>query len=142
MVMQQQQQQQAMAALAPIALAPPVNELALDAPPSQANKKQRELYIGNLAVGQVTTEMVRELFNSILGHMVPDPVTTPPVMEVKPDPTGRGAVYAVQGVSSAHGAWHGTRMGLCIHSATCACAAHYIETIVPHNISSNLHPPT
>lgn len=79
------------AAVPGLSVASAVNpELALDAPPSQANKKQRELYIGNLASGSVTTEMLRELFNAVLANMVPDPISLPPVLEVKPDPTGRG----------------------------------------------------
>jgi len=83
LMMQQQHQallmqQQAAAAAQAAAIAqattaaqqPPVNEMALDAPPTAGNKKQRELYIGNLAVGVVHSEMLRELFNAVLGHMV------------------------------------------------------------------------
>ncbi|KAJ9512251.1 hypothetical protein QJQ45_012812 [Haematococcus lacustris] len=55
----------------------------------ETNKKQRELYIGNLATGVVNAEMLRELFNAVLSNMVPDPITTPPVLDVKIDPTGR-----------------------------------------------------
>jgi hypothetical protein len=40
--------------------------------------------------GTVTPEILRELFNAVLANMVPDPISQPPVMEVKPDPTGRG----------------------------------------------------
>ena len=87
----QQQQQQAMAAMAATQM--PSTDLALDAPPTQANKKQRELYIGNLATGVVTTEMLRELFNAVLANMVSDPINAPPVLDVKPDPTGRGAQW-------------------------------------------------
>ncbi|KAF5828487.1 hypothetical protein DUNSADRAFT_17564 [Dunaliella salina] len=95
-LLMQQQAQAAAAQAAAIAQAttvsqqPPANEMALDAPPTPGNKKQRELYIGNLAVGIVHGEMLRELFNAVLGHMVPDPIATPPVLEVKQDPTGRG----------------------------------------------------
>ncbi len=89
----QQQQQQAMAAVASNAM--PNADMALDAPPSQANKKQRELYIGNLATGVVTCEMLRELFNAVLINMTPDPISTPPVLDVKPDPTGRGVASAL-----------------------------------------------
>lgn len=66
----QQQQQQAMAAAAAAQTLQPNPDLALDAAPTQANKKQRELYIGNLASGVVTTEMLRELFNAVLVNMV------------------------------------------------------------------------
>eukprot|EP00983_Pelagomonas_calceolata_P027707 870107-Pelagomonas_calceolata.AAC.3 len=75
-LLMQQQAQAAAAQAAAIAQAttisqqPPANEMALDAPPTPGNKKQRELYIGNLAVGIVHGEMLRELFNAVLGHMV------------------------------------------------------------------------
>lgn len=74
----------------PVQPQPAGADFQLDAPPSQANKKHRELYIGNLASGTVTGDMLRELFNSVLGNMVPDPIATPPILEVKMDPTGRG----------------------------------------------------
>lgn len=54
---------------------------------SQA-RKSREIYIGNLAIGTVTIEMLTELFNAALAGMVPDPVTNPPVCTVKMDTTG------------------------------------------------------
>ncbi|KAF6265899.1 hypothetical protein COO60DRAFT_1680474 [Scenedesmus sp. NREL 46B-D3] len=57
---------------------------------SQA-RKSREIYIGNLAIGTVTIEMLTELFNAALAGMVPDPVTNPPVCTVKMDTTGRFA---------------------------------------------------
>jgi len=109
------QQQQAAVLAATAQPAPTANELALDAPPSAANKKQRELYIGNLQVGVVTTDMIRELFNSILGNMVPDPVSCPPVLEVKPDPTGRGrfAFIELRTAALAVAALHLDKMELC-----------------------------
>jgi hypothetical protein len=39
-------------------------------------------------VGQVTHEMLRELFNAVLVNMCPDPVAAPAVMEVKSDNSG------------------------------------------------------
>lgn len=38
----------------------------------QANKAQRELYIGNLAAGQVTEGMLQQVFNSALIAAFPD----------------------------------------------------------------------
>ena len=52
-------------------------------------------------MGQVTTEMLRELFNAVLSNMVPDPVAAPPVLEVKGDPTGRGRFAFVEFRTSA-----------------------------------------
>jgi len=52
-------------------------------------RKSREIYIGNLCIGTVTPEMLRELFNAALAGLVPDPINEPPVIEVKMDNTGR-----------------------------------------------------
>eukprot|EP00879_Flechtneria_rotunda_P017065 GHRR01017872.1.p1 GENE.GHRR01017872.1~~GHRR01017872.1.p1 ORF type:complete len:362 (+),score=139.44 GHRR01017872.1:443-1528(+) len=71
------------AATAGGAAAAPMNE-------TQA-RKSREIYIGNLAIGTVTMEMLSELFNAALAGMAPDPVTNPPVVNVKMDTTGRFA---------------------------------------------------
>jgi splicing factor U2AF 65 kDa subunit len=54
-----------------------------------ANKKQREVYVGNLVIGNVTDLMLRELFNAALAHFVADPVTRPPVVSVTMDGSGR-----------------------------------------------------
>lgn len=35
-----------------------------------ANKKQREVYVGNLVIGSITDLMLRELFNAALAHFV------------------------------------------------------------------------
>lgn len=53
-----------------------------------ANKKQREVYVGNLTIGVVTADMLRELFNGALSSLVPDPVTNPPVVSVAMDASG------------------------------------------------------
>lgn len=54
----------------------------------QANRKQREVYVGNLAIGSVTADMLKELFNAVLAQMVQDPISNPPVMETKLDASG------------------------------------------------------
>lgn len=56
--------------------------------PNAATRKGREVYVGNLAVGVMTSDLIRELFNSVLANFVPDPITNPPVCEVKLDSTG------------------------------------------------------
>jgi splicing factor U2AF 65 kDa subunit len=53
-----------------------------------ANKKQREVYVGNLTIGVVTDVMLRELFNGALAHLVPDPISNPPVVTASLDPSG------------------------------------------------------
>lgn len=56
---------------------------------STTARKSREVYIGNLAIGSVTPEMLTELFNAALVGMVPDPILAPPVINVKMDNTGQ-----------------------------------------------------
>jgi splicing factor U2AF subunit len=63
-------------------------------------RKSREIYIGNLAIGTVTIEMLTELFNAALAGMVPDPVTNPPVLTVKMDTTGVCGLRVKVGSSS------------------------------------------
>lgn len=45
--------------------------------------------MGNLNIGAVSDQMMRELFNGALSHLVPDPVTNPPVVSVRLDASGR-----------------------------------------------------
>lgn len=54
-------------------------------------KKQREIYVGNLAIGAVNASIVEEFFNQALSHLVPDPVRNPPVINVNMDGQGRFA---------------------------------------------------
>jgi type II secretory pathway pseudopilin PulG len=85
----QQQQQQAIAqqaAAAAAAAVVPVNPNA----PNPATRKQREIYIGNLAIGSVNADLLKELFNAALANLVPDPITNPPVHNVNMDPNGSG----------------------------------------------------
>lgn len=73
---------------------------ALPANDTQA-RKSREIYIGNLAIGTVTIEMLTELFNAALAGMVPDPVTNPPVLTVKMDTTGKSMLCKPRHASAA-----------------------------------------
>jgi len=60
-------------------------------PGASDNKRQRELYVGNLTTGAVTAQMLKELFavplSTIPGH---DPAI-PPVREARCDPSGKFA---------------------------------------------------
>ncbi|GLC56991.1 hypothetical protein PLESTB_001171100 [Pleodorina starrii] len=75
-------QQQAAAAAA--ALAPPVAQQQ-NTNAATADRKAREIYVGNLAIGVVTSDMLKELFNTILANQVPDPANAPPVVNVNLD---------------------------------------------------------
>lgn len=74
--LQQLQQQQ----LAAAASMPAINPTA--------DKRSREVFIGNLARGIVTSDMLKELFNSVLGSMVENPILMPPVITSRLDSTG------------------------------------------------------
>ncbi|KXZ53229.1 hypothetical protein GPECTOR_7g1123 [Gonium pectorale] len=77
-------QQQAAAAAAALAQ-PVVQQQNTNA--ATADRKAREIYVGNLAIGVVTADMLRELFNTILANQVSDPVNAPPVVNVNLDPS-------------------------------------------------------
>lgn len=53
------------------------------------DKKQREVYVGNLPIGVMDKNTLEELFNQMLSHMVPDPINAPPVYHVNFDSQGR-----------------------------------------------------
>lgn len=88
MLLQQQLllQQQAMAAAAQLNAA---KSAVSNTSVSTADRKAREIYVGNLAIGVVTTDMLRELFNTVLASQIPDAAQTPSVVEVKMDASGR-----------------------------------------------------
>ncbi|GBF87338.1 hypothetical protein Rsub_00049 [Raphidocelis subcapitata] len=56
-----------------------------------AARKAREIYIGNLAIGQTTADVLRELFNAALVGFVDNPSRQQAVSEIKMDPAGRFA---------------------------------------------------
>ncbi|PSC72638.1 splicing factor u2af 65 kda [Micractinium conductrix] len=60
------------------------------------DRKQREIYIGNLAIGITTKEILYELFNQCFAHQVPDPTHTPPVVNINMDTSGRFAFVEFQ----------------------------------------------
>ncbi|KAG2446514.1 hypothetical protein HYH02_008503 [Chlamydomonas schloesseri] len=79
-------QQQAAAAAAAAALSKPAMAQQ-STTAATADRKSREIYVGNLAIGVVTADMLKELFNTILANQVADPVSTPPVVNVNLDPS-------------------------------------------------------
>ncbi|KAG1672585.1 hypothetical protein FOA52_010686 [Chlamydomonas sp. UWO 241] len=65
--------------------------------PNPATRRAREIYVGNLAVGILTPELTRELFNTVLAPFCHDPVAYPPVIECKVDmTTGRFAFLEIR----------------------------------------------
>eukprot|EP00887_Chlorella_sp_A99_P001501 scaffold8.g1501.t1 len=89
---------QVMAATAmPAALAAMPQAAPSAAASATADRKAREIYIGNLAIGIITQELLAEFFNQARGcrcvfaSMVPDPTAQPPVVHINMDSTGRFA---------------------------------------------------
>jgi hypothetical protein len=78
--------------------------------------------------GTVTPEILRELFNAVLANMVPDPISQPPVMEVKPDPTGRGGGCRRLAYVTLHGGHTRRRMGA---AAITGVTQSYPTTVPP-----------
>jgi len=77
----------AASAAAAAATAAPAAFADLTAPPIQANKAARTLFVGGLpATGEVPGPVLEALFNAALAHLVPDPVAGPPVLGVRIDP--------------------------------------------------------
>ena len=68
-----------------------------------ASRKQRELYVGNLAVGIVNAVMLTELFNGALSAVNTVPGAPPPVVKVDMDSTGKFAFvqFATEDMASA-----------------------------------------
>ncbi|MEW5312395.1 MAG: hypothetical protein WDW38_004034 [Sanguina aurantia] len=79
----------------------------------QANRKQREVYVGNLAIGSVTADMLKELFNAVLAQMVQDPISNPPVMETKLDASGRFGFVELRTIELADAAVQLDKLELC-----------------------------
>lgn len=83
---------QVMAATAmPAALAAMPQAAPSAAASATADRKAREIYIGNLAIGIITQELLAEFFNQVFASMVPDPTAQPPVVHINMDSTGRFA---------------------------------------------------
>jgi hypothetical protein len=69
------------------ALPPPPPAFDLTAPPTQANRPARTLFVGGLpSTGEVKEPALEALFNAALAHLVPDAVAEPPVLTVRVDP--------------------------------------------------------
>lgn len=70
--------------------------LAAALPPSEEEEQKLEslrriVYVGNLAVGIITKELLEEFFNQAFAHLVDDPIAAPPVLNIKMEAQGRFA---------------------------------------------------
>ncbi|KAK9824055.1 hypothetical protein WJX72_007388 [[Myrmecia] bisecta] len=92
-----------------------------------SNKKQREVYVGNLTIGVVNDLMLRELFNGALSHLVPDPVANPPVVSAQLDPSGRFGFVEVRTEELASAAMQLDKVELCGRHINVGRPKGYIE---------------
>eukprot|EP00210_Caulerpa_lentillifera_P004172 g3978.t1 len=92
-----------------------------------ANKKQREVYVGNLTIGIVTAEMLRELFNGALSSLVPDPITNPPVVSVNMDASGRFGFVEMRSEELANAAMQMDKVELCGRHVNIGRPRGYVE---------------
>lgn len=92
-----------------------------------ANKKQREVYVGNLTIGVVTADMLRELFNGALSSLVPDPVTNPPVVNVAMDASGRFGFVEMRTEELATAAMQLDKVELCGRHVNVGRPKGYVE---------------
>ena len=92
-----------------------------------ANKKQREVYVGNLAIGAVNDVMLRELFNAALAQFVPDPVTNPPVVSVTMDGSGRFGFVELRTEELSSDAMKLDKINLCGREVNVGRPKGYIE---------------
>lgn len=79
---------------------------------AQATRKQREIYVGNLAVGLVGPALLEQLFNGALGAMQPAG-SPPPVANCRMDPGGRFAFLEMRSEALAAAALALDKMDLC-----------------------------
>lgn len=92
-----------------------------------ANKKQREVYVGNLAIGIITGEHLRELFNAVLALHVPDPVNNPPVINVNMDTSGRYGFVEMRSEELATTAMQLDKLELCGRPINVGRPKGYVE---------------
>lgn len=90
-------------------------------------RKAREIYIGNLAIGTVSPEILREFFNAALAGMVPDPVTNPPCINVNWDGSGRFAFVEFRTPELATAAMMLDKVELCGRAMNVGRPKGYVE---------------
>ncbi|KAK3243750.1 hypothetical protein CYMTET_46616 [Cymbomonas tetramitiformis] len=106
-------------------------QAAAAAPAAAMNKKQRELYVGNLTVGLVTPLMLKELFNGALAPLVPDSATNPPCINVGLDSTMKFAFVEFRTEELATMGLHLDKVELCGRNINVGRPRGYIDPNTP-----------
>jgi splicing factor U2AF subunit len=92
----------------------------------QATRKQREIYVGNLAVGVVSAPLLMQLFNGALGALQP-PGSAPAVANVRMDAGGRFAFLEMRSEALAAAALSLDKMDLCGRSINVGRPKGYVD---------------
>ena len=78
------------------------------------NKKQREVYVGNLAVGVVNQDVIRELFDTVMSQILPAATAAgAPVINVVMDPSQKFGFVELRSEELATAAINLDKMELC-----------------------------
>lgn len=93
---------------------------------AQATRKQREIYVGNLAVGVVGPALLEQLFNGALGAMQPAG-SAAPVANCRMDPGGRFAFLEMRTEALAAAALALDKMDLCGRAVNVGRPKGYVE---------------
>ena len=98
-------------------------------------KKQREIYVGNLAMGVVTPVMLRDLFNGALSQLVPVQFQMPgmlrlPVVSIQMDASGRFGFIEMLTEDLADAALHLDKVQLCGRSMNIGRPKGYIDRAI------------
>mmetsp|Transcript_25375 Transcript_25375/g.30746 ORF Transcript_25375/g.30746 Transcript_25375/m.30746 type:complete len:425 (-) Transcript_25375:1788-3062(-) len=128
--MAQQRQQQLLLQQAQMA-----NQARLQA----QNKKQREIYVGNLTVGLVTAPVLQELFNGALAHLAEGKV---PVVGINMDSSMKFAFVEFSTEELATAALHLDKVELCGRNINVGRPKGYIDPSTPGYVKApDVDPP-
>lgn len=92
-----------------------------------SSKKQREVYVGNLTVGLVTPQMLRDLCNGALAPYCSDAATNPPVVNVSMDAEGKYSFVEMRTEELATAALHLDKVELCGRNINVGRPKGYID---------------
>ncbi|KAK3234828.1 hypothetical protein CYMTET_54935 [Cymbomonas tetramitiformis] len=105
-----------------------------------SGKKQREVYVGNLTVGLVQAQMLRELCNGALAPLCPDAATNPPVVNVSMDSEGKFAFVEMRTEELATAALHLDKVELCGRNINVGRPKGYIDPALTGGLAAGAAP--
>eukprot|EP00201_Polytomella_parva_P008028 CAMPEP_0175053142 /NCGR_PEP_ID=MMETSP0052_2-20121109/8758_1 /TAXON_ID=51329 ORGANISM="Polytomella parva, Strain SAG 63-3" /NCGR_SAMPLE_ID=MMETSP0052_2 /ASSEMBLY_ACC=CAM_ASM_000194 /LENGTH=639 /DNA_ID=CAMNT_0016317639 /DNA_START=186 /DNA_END=2102 /DNA_ORIENTATION=+ len=101
-----------------------------------AEKKQRELYVGNLAIGVVTIDILKDLFNKTVQVISPDPNGLPPVIDARLDSSGRFGFVEFRTKDLADAAISLDKMNIYGRAINVGRPKGYQETSIPGSVNN------